>query len=33
MFFSEKEYVTGEKTKGEKNDDQTEQSPQKKRDT
>ena len=29
--FSEKEYVTGEKTKGEKNDDQTEQSPQKKR--
>ena len=31
MVFSEKEYVTEEKTKGEKNDDQTEQSPQKKR--
>ena len=31
FFLKKREYVTEEKTKGEKNDDQTEQSPQKKR--
>ena len=31
VFLKKREYVTEEKTKGEKNDDQTEQSPQKKR--
>ena len=31
FFLKKREYATEEKTKGEKNDDQTEQSPQKKR--